>query len=310
MSTARQCTANRLNGLLGGVKTPEGKAISRLNARKHGIFASALTPLDAQELQQIEQELLDELQPVNHLELLLIETLAMTSLRLQRCALAEAQYHQQAWAAPAYLSKAQKAAVARGEQVIEFHPHIFEQAVKLFDTYQQRLLNQFLRLITQLQSLRAHRPAPSSDPAPSPSSPIPAPDAESPVSPSPNLPVSLSLSAKTNPISESRAATPCDPEQARMAGELALSEAEGSTLSNTEWVERLAMSERSESNGPSSLEKPNPISESLAGVACDPEPACPELAERVERAIVHPNVPVSPSPSLQTKGEHRHALTP
>jgi hypothetical protein len=51
MATERQVAANRgsavaplsLNGLKGGVKTEEGKAIPRLNARKHGIFASALT---------------------------------------------------------------------------------------------------------------------------------------------------------------------------------------------------------------------------------------------------------------------------
>ena len=43
MATKKQVAANRRNALKGGVKTLKGKAISRLNARKHGIFASAVT---------------------------------------------------------------------------------------------------------------------------------------------------------------------------------------------------------------------------------------------------------------------------
>ena len=56
MAASKQVEANRQNGLEGGVKSEEGKAISSLNARrsalnsrpkgKHGIFAVALTPED------------------------------------------------------------------------------------------------------------------------------------------------------------------------------------------------------------------------------------------------------------------------
>ncbi len=50
MATRKQVAANRENGLKGGVKTDRGKAISRLNARKHGIFVSALTAEDSEEV--------------------------------------------------------------------------------------------------------------------------------------------------------------------------------------------------------------------------------------------------------------------
>ena len=57
MATDRQIPANRRNGANGGVKTPQGKAVSRVNARKHGTFASALTPEDAEELHGVNDQL-------------------------------------------------------------------------------------------------------------------------------------------------------------------------------------------------------------------------------------------------------------
>jgi len=57
MATDRQIPANRRNGANGGVKTPQGKAVSRVNAGKHGTFASALTPEDAEELHGISDQL-------------------------------------------------------------------------------------------------------------------------------------------------------------------------------------------------------------------------------------------------------------
>ncbi len=81
MATEAQIVANRRNGLKGGVKTEDGKAISRLNARKHGIFASALTEQDAAELHGIEEELAADLAPAGIVERMLVEKLAVTYLR-------------------------------------------------------------------------------------------------------------------------------------------------------------------------------------------------------------------------------------
>jgi hypothetical protein len=86
--------------LKGGVKTEEGKLISRLNARKHGIFASALTTEDSEDLYGIEDELIASLRPVGRVEEMLVEKLALTYLRMQRCARAKAEYHVQTWEEP------------------------------------------------------------------------------------------------------------------------------------------------------------------------------------------------------------------
>jgi len=83
MASRNQVVASRQNGRLGGPKTPEGKAVSRLNARRHGIFASALTRFDREELWAIHAELYDWLCPVGPLEEMLVEKLALTYLRMQ-----------------------------------------------------------------------------------------------------------------------------------------------------------------------------------------------------------------------------------
>ena len=69
---------------MGGPKTPEGKAVTRLNARKHGVFASALTDHDRKELHGLHDELAAWVQPFGPIEEMLVELAAQTYLRLQR----------------------------------------------------------------------------------------------------------------------------------------------------------------------------------------------------------------------------------
>lgn len=152
----------------GGVKTPEGKAISRLNARKHGIFASALTSEDAKELHGINDQLAADIQPVGPVEEMLVEKLALTYLQLQRCARAEAEYYIRTWEEPDMSSpweyRQLKERRARGERAIPFNTDVFSHTVKLIGLYDMRLTNQFLRLlheIERLQRLRAGEKVPA-----------------------------------------------------------------------------------------------------------------------------------------------------
>jgi hypothetical protein len=63
MTTRKQKRANRLNARKGGPKTQAGKAVSRLNARKYGIFLSVLTEADRQELRDIQRRLVEAIRP-------------------------------------------------------------------------------------------------------------------------------------------------------------------------------------------------------------------------------------------------------
>jgi len=151
MATQRQIEASRENGRKGGVKTPEGKALSRLNARKHGIFASALTEHDSRELHEAHAELAAWLGPEGPVEEILVEKLALAYVRLQRCARAEAEYHIAAWKKKP--SSAYDPAIERtgphGETCV-FRPQEFERAAVLFGRYDTTLTNQFLKLLHEI----------------------------------------------------------------------------------------------------------------------------------------------------------------
>ncbi|MGD0999080.1 MAG: hypothetical protein ABSA67_00160 [Candidatus Brocadiia bacterium] len=163
MASTAQVAANRENALKAGVRTPEGKAISRLNARRHGIFAAALTPEDSEELRVIEEDLVADLQPAGRVEEMLVETLAMTYLRMQRCARAEAEYHVRTWQEPTvqqdpYAVKELAKRRKRGERVVIFREPEFQRMVELIGLYNVRLTNQFLKTLHEIeryQRLRA-----------------------------------------------------------------------------------------------------------------------------------------------------------
>ncbi len=86
MASEEQIEANRQNALLGGVKTEEGKAISRFNAIKHGILSQEvlLEGEDKISLIELGKRLRAELKPETELELLLIDRITANTWRLKR----------------------------------------------------------------------------------------------------------------------------------------------------------------------------------------------------------------------------------
>ena len=141
MATERQIAANRVNGLKGGVKTPEGKAISRMNARKHGAFVMALTEHDSEGLRALLDDLHEDLQPVGSVEELLVDKLAITYLRMQRCARAETTHYLRDWNS----AFGQPGKFRYNETLV---------AIGLYDA---RLTGQFLRLLHELDWRQARR---------------------------------------------------------------------------------------------------------------------------------------------------------
>ncbi len=163
MASARQVAANRQNGLKGGVKTEEGKAVSRLNARKHSIFVTALTAEDSEEVCGYEDELIASLRPAGRVEEMLVEKIALTWLRIQRCARAEAEYHSQIWGDPDKVPQEycgydrSQRRVRFAETGVCFNEKAFERMVKLIDLYDTRLTNQFLKLQHEIERLQVLR---------------------------------------------------------------------------------------------------------------------------------------------------------
>lgn len=92
MATEKQMEANQENGKLGGVKTEEGKNVSKYNALKHGIFRQSLTQYEADFYEGVFDDLLEQLAPEGFVETVLVERMAMCYLRLFRIAKVEKEY--------------------------------------------------------------------------------------------------------------------------------------------------------------------------------------------------------------------------
>jgi hypothetical protein len=85
----RKLKANRENAKKStGPKTPRGKAYSRMNARKHGLFIGSIAELmskeDLKEFDRIHKDLVDERQPVGPTQEYIVEHIATCWLRV-RC---------------------------------------------------------------------------------------------------------------------------------------------------------------------------------------------------------------------------------
>ncbi len=88
--TQKQLEANRKNALEGGVKTPDGKAIAKFNALKHGLLAKEVVLTagegaeDPTEFAALSQDLMSQFQPQGTLEEMLVEKIAVAYWRLRR----------------------------------------------------------------------------------------------------------------------------------------------------------------------------------------------------------------------------------
>ena len=159
MATRRQIAANRQNGRKGGPKTVAGKAVSRLNARKHGVFASALTKYDKAELAKVYDELSEYIQPVGDVERMLTEMVALTYLRLQRCARAEGEFHVKTWEEERWTREEDRMLWRRlnGLRASWFRREVFADSVAIFGRYNTSLTNQLVKQIRELDRVQGMR---------------------------------------------------------------------------------------------------------------------------------------------------------
>lgn len=91
-TSQKQVDANRENGKLGGVKTDEGKAVSKYNALKHGILKEVVSDYEKDFYEDIVARLDDQFQPVGVLEKVLVDRIGVYYLKLYRVAKAENEF--------------------------------------------------------------------------------------------------------------------------------------------------------------------------------------------------------------------------
>src|SRR5579862_2920290 len=92
----KQIEANRRNAQKSsGPKTPEGRAVSRMNAMKHGILSREVVVQgfgaceNEEEFEQLSQRFWDHLKPVGPMEGMLVDRIVTTQWRLRRVLKAE-----------------------------------------------------------------------------------------------------------------------------------------------------------------------------------------------------------------------------
>ena len=96
MTSERQKAANRANAVHStGPKTPEGKAVVRLNAVRHGLLArdAVLPGENSDAFEDLWNEVWAELSPVGPIEKLLVERIINSIWRLRRSVRAETALH-------------------------------------------------------------------------------------------------------------------------------------------------------------------------------------------------------------------------
>jgi hypothetical protein len=149
MASEKQIAANRRNAQRStGPKTPEGKAASRLNALKHGLVAEdAVVSLEDEEtFNELQNSLLDHLQPVGPLETALVHQIAVAQRRLDVCRKLETGYF-----------KVRLDATGKPAYVICVGVGIAPKALDTLSRYQTRIERAFFRDLHELQRLQAAR---------------------------------------------------------------------------------------------------------------------------------------------------------
>ena len=82
----KQLEANLKNAQFGGVKTDEGKEISKMNAIKHGLLSSQVLIKDenTDDFKSLKDNLTNQLLPTNQMEALLVDRIIAGFWRLKR----------------------------------------------------------------------------------------------------------------------------------------------------------------------------------------------------------------------------------
>ncbi len=155
--TEKQKQASRENGKAGGVKTTDGKAISKMNALKHGILAYTATDYDPVSGVEIFEQLSEEFGTGTPSRHLLVEQLALTVLRLARCVRAETEILREGLNPRIVETKSfdwpmsEEIVHSEGE-LATLSTEFLERLALLYERYEPRLVSRMLRLLDALKA--------------------------------------------------------------------------------------------------------------------------------------------------------------
>jgi hypothetical protein len=139
------------------------KPVLSSTARKvNSLFATALSAADPPWIRDFEQRLCEATKPEGALENLLVDQIALTYLRMHRCARAEAALHETVWE-PLEDFRTPSRRRRKSEPPEELVPvpyfrrTMFQAQVNLMDTFQMRLANCLFRSLHELERMQRMR---------------------------------------------------------------------------------------------------------------------------------------------------------
>ena len=161
----KQLEANRQNAKLGGVKTEEGKTVSRYNAQKHGLLGEGITELDKVDYIELLKKLTDCYRPEGPMESFLVERIAICVVRLKRACLLEAEHIMATLHPP--ITKVEgglpdfnfegKTVVVKEGFPERLPPQVLENISETYQRYETAIENKLYRALNQLERMQRLR---------------------------------------------------------------------------------------------------------------------------------------------------------
>jgi hypothetical protein len=156
-ASEKQMSANKLNAVLGGVKTPEGKETSRMNAIKHGVLSRLQTDYDLLSIEEAYESFAEEFSATTFSRQILIQQIAITYVRLLRCTRFESEKIREALNPPEYNNEAafdfgfldQTVLVAENDKA-RLEASVMADLEPLYLRYEPQLFKRMLRLLDRL----------------------------------------------------------------------------------------------------------------------------------------------------------------
>lgn len=146
----KQLKANKINAQLGGVKTEEGKVISRFNALTHGILRSSITDYEQTDFKNLYESLQTDFPPQNILEEIILERIAVSYVKMLRVSKAEAEFIKETTSPPEYYI-----GIDGHEFRATFSADGFEKLSTIYSRYESATENRFYKAVNKLMELKS-----------------------------------------------------------------------------------------------------------------------------------------------------------
>ena len=143
---------NQMNNK-GGVKTDEGKNISKYNAQKHAILRDLPTEYESIEIDTLYQELVLDLKPKGKMQELMIEVIAMNTIKLCRVVKSESE-HIKASLSPIIPADFEIQVFKPAHHEYQIKLDLTEKRFQYFSRYQTAMENRIYKALSALKLLQ------------------------------------------------------------------------------------------------------------------------------------------------------------